>query len=614
MDNLKYDRFKDALPVDTVQKIRNILYGMGILTVDDWIDTGIKGCHALRVAIAGTCIGTNGKGTDPAYAMASAYAEFIERMQNKILYIGGLSDTAITHAGFLVAPDERYFSYHEIAEMDNALLNHVLAMSIGPIPEIKTSNKLECIKSWTVFNPPGHPSSAITVPFYSIKKRNTQYLLYDMYSSIYGSNGMCAGNTPEEALVQGLSEIIERNVNKKLITDRITPPTIPESYLMNYPRLYKILQAIQQSGRYKVVVKDCSLGGKYPVVGTMIIDSRKGTFGMKLGVHPSFQIALERTITEAFQGQNIESFIQSCGIGFEDGFLDNRENAVNIAKVGVGQYPAELLSEKFSYKFTPYMVETVQLNKTMLQGMVKLLVDQGYDLLVRDVSFLGFPSYQIIVPGFSELYPVDLLRTKELKTYTAVSKTIGNLNQASNEELARIIRYIRFKRYSLLENQMHMIIGRPLVKALPGGIAEVDFLMAVCLYKLGRWDEASRVFRSVAAIHASTESDQYCYYNCMADYTKAKSTGLGQEEIKAILQQLYPLEIAQGVIHQLHQPEQVFDRIYPKFSCWDCENCQAREYCCYKEIEKVYKVLKERYAANPVKQESLAEILNDGGV
>jgi len=602
------------LPADTVHKIRNILYGMGILTVDDWLETGIEGCYSLRVSIAGTSMGSNGKGTDPVYALASAYAELIERLQNNILYLGGLSDEALTHAGFLIAPDEKYFSYNEIAEMDNAMLSYVLLRTIGHIPEIKSNDRLECIKNWTVFNPPGYPSGAVTIPFYSVKKKNIQYLLYDMYPSIYGSNGMCAGNTPEEALVQGLSEIFERYVNKKLINDKITPPTIPDSHLMNYPGLYSIIKAIRQSGRYKVVVKDCSLGKKYPVVGTMIIDTYKGTFGMKLGVHPSFRIALERTITEAFQGQNIENFTQSCRIGFEDEFLYHRDNVVNIAKVGMGQYPAELLSDKFSYEFTPFMDEDVRLNKIMLQGMVKLLVDQGYDLLVRDVSFLGFPSYQIIVPDFSELYPVDLMRAKELRTYIAMSKTIGNLGRASNEELERIIRYIRFKRYSLLENQMHMIIGRPLVKALPGGITQVDFLMALCLYKLGKLDEACKVLRAVAAVHDGAGSEQYCYYSCMADYVKSKSAGLIQEEIQVILQQIYPLEIAQKVIYQLHEPEQVFDRIYPKFSCWDCENCSAGEYCCYKGTEKVLKVLKERYAANPVNQERLAEIFNAGGV
>lgn len=612
MDHLKYNRFKDALPVDTVYKIRSILYDMGLLTVDHWLDTGIEGCYALRVTIAGTSMGTNGKGTDPAYAMASAYAELMERMQNKMLYLGGLSDEAISHAGFLVTPDEKYFSYEEIAAMDNAMLNHVISMTMGQPPEINSSHRLECIKSWILFNPPDHPHSAITVPFYSVKNRGIQYLVYDIYASIYGSNGMCAGNTPEEALVQGLSEIIERYVNKKLITDWVTPPTIPDSYLMSYPGLYKIIQGIQQSGRYQVVVKDCSLGQKYPVVGTMIIDTQRGTFGLKLGVHPSFPIALERTITEAFQGQNIESFTQSCSIGFGDDFLYHRDNAVNIAKMGVGQYPATLFSDKFSYEFTPFMTESLQQNKVMLRGMVRLLVDQGFDLLVRDVSFLGFPSFQIIVPGFSEMYPVDLLRTKELKTYTALAKTVCNLSQASKNELARLVRYIQFKRFSLLENQAHMILGRPLVKALPGDSSAMDFLVAMCLCGLGRWDEAHRVLRTVALVHG--ENDQYCYYNCLADYAKAKSAGLAQEQIQVILQQIYQSEVAQRVSYQLNQPEQILDRSYPKFSCWDCENCQASAYCCYKETEKIYKVLKERYGANPLNQERLAEILTDGGV
>jgi ribosomal protein S12 methylthiotransferase accessory factor len=553
---------------------------------------------------------SNGKGTDPVYAMASAYAELMERMQNRILYLGDLSGEANAHAGFFVAPDEKYFSYHEIAEMDNALFNYFLSSSLGYIPEIKSDDRLECIKKWTIFNSSGDSSGAITVPFYSVKRKSIQYLLYDMYFPVYVSNGMCAGNTPEEALVQGLSEIIERYVNKKLITDHITPPTVPNSYLKNYSGLYRMIQDIQRSGRYRVMVKDCSLGKKYPVVGIIIIDKYKGTFGMKLGAHPSFQVALERTITEAFQGGSIEFFSQSCRIGFEDEFLNHRDNTVNIAKIGIGHYPAVLFSDNFSYEFKPFMDEHVQSNKRMLKEMVKLLVEQGYDLLVRDVSFLGFPSYHIIIPGFSELYPVDLLRTRELKSYAAMLKTVSNLERASKEDLERIIRYIRFKKSSILENMMYMILGRPLVKAFPGGKSEVNFLMAVCLYKLGRLNEACQILRDVAIVHDSAGNEAYCYYKCMADYVKAKSVGLDQGEIEAVLQKIYPSEVSKKVVYQLHEPEQVFDRIYPKFSCWDCENCQAREYCCYKETEKVLNAVKERYADNLVDQESLAEIFN----
>lgn len=627
MNDSNYSKFKDASPADTVYRIRNILYEMGIMTIDTWGDSGIEGCFSLRVTIAGTSLGANGKGTEPLYALASGYAELIERLQNGILYLGDLSDEAINHAGFLKAPDEKYYSYPEIAAMDNAMLKYIFSRILdsdwagrnisstgaGAVeyPEIDGGDKLETIKAWTVFNPPGNPSNVVTIPFYSVKTSRVQYLLYDMYSSIYGSNGMCAGNTPEEALVQGLSEVFERYVNKELISGKITPPTIPDDYLMNYPDLFRIIQNIRQGGRYRVIVKDCSLGKHYPVVGTIIIDTFRGTFGMKLGVHPSFPIALERTITEAFQGGNIETFTGSCKIGFEDEALNHRDNPVNIAKVGVGQYPVQLLFDKFSYEFEPFMGNQAKPNKEMLSGMVKLVVEQGYDLLIRDVSFLGFPSYQIIVPGFSEMYPVDLLRARELKTYTAMGKTIANLAGASIEELERMVRYIRYKRYSFIENQMNMIIQRPLLKTLPGGNAEVDFFMGVCLYKLGRLEEACKVLRNIGAAQARAADDEHCYYSCMADYIKAKSTGLAQEEIRAILQELYPEKIARRVVYQLQEPEKVFDRIYPGFNCWDCENCNTREYCCYRETEKVLKVLKERYAGNPINQEKLAKIFAD---
>lgn len=614
MDDLSYSKFKDVSPADTIYRIRSIFHRLGIMTIDQWIESGIEGCYSLQVTIAGTGMSANGKGTDPTYALASAYAELMERMQSGILYNGDYSDEAMIHAGFLKAPDEKYVSYDEAADMENAMMHNVLSCTVlketaGDIwSEDAKEARLQAVKNWTTINPPGNPFSVVTIPFYSLKNRRVEYLLYDMYAYIYGSNGMCAGNTPEEALVQGLAEVFERYVNKKLIEDRITPPTIPDEYLMHYPGLFKMIQDIEAGGRYKMIVKDYSLGKKYPVVGTLLIDTFRGTFGMKLGSHPLFQIALERTLTEAFQGRRIQEVSQISRISFDSEFLDHRYNVTNIAKVAIGYYPAQLLMDTFSYEFEPFMDSKDKQNTEMLQDMVRLLMERGYDLLVRDVSFLGFPSYQILVPGFSDMFLVDKLRARERKTHAAIRESLANLGSASAQELERIVRYIKYKKNSLLDNQMNFIIGRPLKKAFPGGIADVQFLLAVCLYKLGRLDEAALEMRNVYSVQSNAGDDEMGYYNCMADYMKAKSAGLGLNEIHTFLQALYQDNIVQSVVCQLDESEKVFDRIYPRFNCWGCENCDAREYCCYRETENVLKRLKECYAANPIDQERLAAI------
>lgn len=81
---------------------------------------------------------------------------------------------------------------------------------------------------------------------------------------LYGSHGMCAGNTQYEALVQGLCEIFERYVMKTVLEGQIALPDIPEEYIMRFEKIYNMFKNIQQDNHYIVKLKDASLGGIYP--------------------------------------------------------------------------------------------------------------------------------------------------------------------------------------------------------------------------------------------------------------------------------------------------------------------------------------------------------------
>ena len=66
----------------------------------------------------------------------------------------------------------------------------------------------------------------ITWPFYSVQEDRVVWI-WRNYAWEQGSNGMCAGNTPAEALVQGLSEIFERYAIQEVLAGNIIPPDIP---------------------------------------------------------------------------------------------------------------------------------------------------------------------------------------------------------------------------------------------------------------------------------------------------------------------------------------------------------------------------------------------------
>lgn len=103
---------------------------------------------------------------------------------------------------------------------------------------------------------------------------------------------MCAGNTREEALVQGFAEILERVVHKRILVEKPVLPDIPEACMQKYPEVYEKYLFLRKNSNYDVIMKDCSLGGKFPVAGLVIIEKNTGTYGIKLGCHPDYGMLL----------------------------------------------------------------------------------------------------------------------------------------------------------------------------------------------------------------------------------------------------------------------------------------------------------------------------------
>ena len=85
LDDYRKSKYKDDTPVATVKRIKDILNKLGIKTSEKYYSPGINGLFSCRITIRGTEIGQNGKGTTPEYALASGYAEFIERLSTGFL-------------------------------------------------------------------------------------------------------------------------------------------------------------------------------------------------------------------------------------------------------------------------------------------------------------------------------------------------------------------------------------------------------------------------------------------------------------------------------------------------------------------------------------------------
>lgn len=83
-------KYKSSTPDATVARIESICHNIGI-GFECINYSNVNADHSCRLIMVNDNLrcfnnGTNGKGMDEMYAKASAYGEFMERLQNKALF------------------------------------------------------------------------------------------------------------------------------------------------------------------------------------------------------------------------------------------------------------------------------------------------------------------------------------------------------------------------------------------------------------------------------------------------------------------------------------------------------------------------------------------------
>ena len=600
-------KYKDEVPLRTIGKVKDILGGMGLLPIEKAWRNSLQGFYSVSVNIAGTDLSVNGKGTSHEYALASAYGELMERLQNLCTFrlSFDLSPQALASQGFYYAPDEKLLSTDDLLAVGGEWLTAQLA-GLDP-----ATDKEALLKLWQGVTYEELPADFAAVPYCNLNTGNLSYLPVKMTAKMYMSNGMCAGNTPQEALVQGIAELFERHVNQRIIRERIVPPTIPDEYIARFPRIAAMIAAIEARGACRVIVKDCSLGRGYPVVGIIYINFADQSYFVKFGSHPLFEVAAERTLTELLQGQDISRMMGMREFSYRAG-ADDGNNLIGILINGSGVYPSEFFGPQASYIFREWDEIKADSNRELLRHLLAVLVAEGFQAYARDVSFLGFPAYHVVIPHFSEIEAFsDVGEIGEYAVYNDVRRLVRRLDELDSEERGRIISFLRQLPYSPDANVFEFLnqpVGDP--APFPWYFGSLDLLLTALLFQNGDLAGAAEVFERFVAFSRSTSRPEgaVTYYRCVADYLCARVAGRSQANIVDTLGVFYPSEVVAGVVREFGDPTMLACRPdNPR--CFDCQRCPQRSACLHPQTEQVYLQLKDRQAACPIDQRRLAALV-----
>jgi len=365
------DQDKILLPEETVIRFKNKLkkVDLDILEYTVRIDKGrldipiyFSSCGRDAIEIIGTKK-QMGKGATPHQAEASAVMELAERF---------------SFFSFCKNPDNFFVDkYSNLKE--NLIPFDMIAQSVHDNSEdLDISRKIfeDLPLKWTkAFN----------------LTRNQEILIpFNWFYMINEFNGPSAGNCVEEALSQGICEIIERHVSSIISQNHLKVPAIRANSVTD-PLVKEMIEKYRKAG-ISIFISDFSLDIGIPSVGVLAYDPstfpERSEIVWTAGTTPDPEKALSRALTEVAQlAGDFDTASKYVASGLPK--LTRIEDAEFIINPG----------EKIDIQTLPELSnENIKIE---VENCISALAKKGLEVIVVDTMhpLLDIPAFYTIIPG-----------------------------------------------------------------------------------------------------------------------------------------------------------------------------------------------------------------------
>ncbi len=533
--------------------MKAVLTEMGCETTFSHETHPLDHCYSVILASveAPGHIYSNGKGIDSDASIASALGEYIERLQTNNFFI----DFHLENRQYY--PDEVAF------EFCGAYLNDELRRVYDPDGELNSEDLIDYNSDYE--------DKIVALPFTQGSSGDIVYIPLNILSNLYVSNGLATGNTPLEAQVQALSEIFERYAKIEILKNAYALPKFPESILTSFKELQSDISELRKLG-YIVEVLDASLGGKYPVTAISLINTKDSSLFVSFGAHPILEVSLKRTMTELMQGrelENLDSFeVPTFDMSYVSDSFNLESHFINSnGKIGFG-----FLSSAKSFAYSPWKYEGNGRDDEY-NYLTKILSKMGKEIYLREYNYLGFYSCQMIVPGVSEVYPIDDLIYNNKNSGKLIRNMVLHFEEYdpkeilerinSLDDLLNVEKYIGVifeNNFTMLEfkAQMHLILGetREALLSLESGTNKLGHIVA----ELIRMDEEKLI---------------------LEDYDEALFTIFGQDRVEKALRIVKGEDfLINTTFHRdYNKMLEIYDRLELKKQSfgWQCRTAEVKK-------------------------------------
>ena len=390
---------KDAALEESIEKFQQKLTALGFnIEEASWLNPvpNVWSVH-IRDKDCPQCF-SNGKGASKKAALASALGEYFERLSTNYFWTDFYLGQDIANGDFVHYPNEKWFPIEDEALLPQGILDDRLFEHFDPNQEL-TPELLVDLQSGN------YERGIVALPYVRQSDQQTVYIPQSIISNLYVSNGMSAGNSQFEARVQGLSEVFERYVKNKIIAEAISLPLIPQEVMARYPSIQAAIDKLEQEG-FPILAYDASLGGKYPVICVILLNPTNGTCFASFGVHPKFQVALERTVTELLQGRSLKDLDVFSPPSFNNDDVAEHANLETHFIDSSGLISWDLFKDTPDYEFADWNFSGKDTHEEYANLMAIFRAEKK-DVYIMDYNHLGVYACRIIVPGMSDIYPAD---------------------------------------------------------------------------------------------------------------------------------------------------------------------------------------------------------------
>ncbi|MCF8474427.1 MAG: OsmC domain/YcaO domain-containing protein [Emcibacter sp.] len=496
---------KDLPLEQTIANMTSILSDVGIkIEIASWrnIVPNVWSLH-MREAASPMCF-TNGKGASKESALCSALGEYIERMSCNFFYNDYYFGEEIANSKFVHYPDEKWFKAGPNDTLPEGLMDERCLQLYNPEGELRASHLIDTNSGLV-------ERGICALPFTRNSDQKTVYFPSNLIENLFVSNGMSAGNNLYEAKVQCLSEIFERAVKRQIIEQEIILPDVPKEILAKYPHILAGIEELENKG-FPILVKDASLGGKFPVMCVTLMNPKTGGVFASFGAHPSFEVALERSLTELLQGRSFEGLNDVPPPTFNSHAVTEPNNFVEHFIDSTGVISWKFFSAKHDYAFCEWDFSGT--TSAEYERLMAILADLGKEVYVATYNDFGATACRILVPGYSEIYPTEDLIWDNTNKALMFREDILNIHSLTDGELEDLLD--RFEELELDHyTTISSLIGIEFDENTVWGKLDIGELKIMIYLVLEQYEEAKEIVADFLNFNDNTV-DRVLFYQAMS--------------------------------------------------------------------------------------------------